>query len=101
MFQPWLPVVCCLLASGNPPATPSAPTPARVEPVRYQLGLLSRGPAWTAEQTPHTDSIQAGHLANISRMAKLGVLVAAGPFTGGGDLRGVFVFAPEATGLDT
>ncbi len=101
MFQPALPVLWCLLASRSLLATGNVPTPAGAEPLRYQLGLLTRGPTWTAEQTPHSDSIQAGHLANIGRMAKLGVLLAAGPFAGEGDLRGVFVFAPQAGGLDT
>lgn len=82
-------------------ASSTAMAAERPEPVRYRLGLLVRGPAWTAERTPRTDSIQAGHLANIGRMAERGALVAAGPFENGGDLRGLFVFAPDATGLDT
>ncbi|MFM8558230.1 MAG: YciI family protein [bacterium] len=69
--------------------------------VRYRLALLRRGPSWTAERTPRTDSIQAGHMANIRRMADLGVLLAAGPFENGGALRGVFVFAPGEAALDT
>ena len=58
----------------------------------YQFGLLRKGPAWTAKRTPATDSIQAGHMANIQRMWEEGVLVAAGPVLDGGDLRGVFIF---------
>jgi len=69
--------------------------------VRYQLGLLSRGPTWTPEKNAHTDSIQAGHMANMGRMAAAGALVAAGPFENGGDLRGLFVFAPDAVPLDS
>ncbi len=77
-------------------------TPAvRNETVRYTLCLLERGPMWTPERNAHTDSIQAGHMANIGRMAERGALVAAGPFAGSGDLRGVFVFAPNVRGLDT
>jgi len=68
--------------------------------VRYQLGLLSRGPTWTPGKSAHTDSIQAGHMANIVRMAAAGALVAAGPFENGGDLRGLFVFAPDADSLE-
>jgi hypothetical protein len=34
--------------------------------VNYQFGLLSRGPSWTPERTPRTDSIQAGHMANTT-----------------------------------
>jgi uncharacterized protein YciI len=85
-------------ASGAPAASPASPSG---EPVRYQLGFLARGPGWTPERSPHTDSIQVGHLANIGRMAHLGALAAAGPFANGGDLRGVFVFAPDAAGIDT
>jgi uncharacterized protein YciI len=87
-------------ASAAPPpeAPPASPQP---EPVRYQLGLLTRGSAWTPEASPHADSIQAGHLANIGRMSQLGALAAAGPFANGGDLRGVFVFSPGAGALDS
>lgn len=59
---------------------------------RYLFAILSRGPGWTPERTPHTDSLQAGHMANIQHMAKIGALVGAGPFQGGGAQRGVFIF---------
>jgi uncharacterized protein YciI len=74
---------------------------AAPESVRYQLGLLVRGPTWTPERTPRTDSIQAGHMANIGRMWHHGALVAAGPFQNGGELRGVFVFRPGDDPLDS
>jgi uncharacterized protein YciI len=94
-----------LVLSGRGMAASAAPADSlagpSAEPVHYRLGLLTRGASWTPERTPHADSIQAGHLANIGRMSQLGALVAAGPFTDGGDLQGVFVFAPEAAGLDT
>ena len=94
---PWL-LLMLALATTTRARTDMAATPDRV---RYQLGLLARGPSWSPERSPHTDSIQAGHLANIGRMSQLGALAAAGPFANGGDLRGVFVFAPDAAGLDT
>lgn len=74
---------------------------APTESVRYQLGILVRGPAWTPERTPRTDSIQAGHMANIVRMAEHGALLAAGPFESGGELRGIFVFRPGEDPLDS
>ncbi len=58
----------------------------------YYMALLYRGPKWTAEETAETKQIQQGHMDNIVRMAGSGKLVLAGPFTDGGDLRGVFVF---------
>ena len=62
----------------------------------YQFGLLRRGPSWTPTRTPATDSIQAGHMANIGRMAKEGYLLAAGPLLDGGDLRGIFIFRSDS-----
>ncbi len=94
-------VSCLALAlalGGSARAGPAEPTPA---PLRYQLGLLVRGAGWTPERSARTDSIQAGHMANIGRMAQLGALIAAGPFENGGEMRGVFVFAPDAIGLDS
>lgn len=91
MLKPLLLCAVTLLATGTPEPPAS---------VRYQLGLLSRGPAWTAARNAHTDSIQAGHMANMVRMAETGALIAAGPFAGDDYLQGVFVFAPEADSLD-
>lgn len=88
-----------LLAAGTDSRAPVSPAPVSLE--RYTLGLLVRGPAWTPERTPRTDSIQAGHMANMVRMAGLGALVAAGPFEENTELRGVFVFEPGTGGFDT
>lgn len=82
--------------STNAAAAMPAGMPAMAE---YRFGLLSRGPNWTPGRTPATDSVQAGHMANIHRMADQGVLLAAGPFLDGGDLRGVFIFGADTTRL--
>ncbi len=66
------------------------PDPASMRP--YVLGILVKGPEWSAERTPHTDSIQAGHMANIQAMADMGVLLGAGPFAGNNRERGLFIF---------
>ena len=71
------------------------------ESVRYRFGLLRRGPGWTPERNAHTDSVQAGHMANIRRMAAAGALLSAGPFEDGGEYRGVFVFRPGDDNLDS
>ena len=62
------------------------------EMTTYYVGFLYRGPKWTPEQTPETESLQKAHLANIMKMAQEGKLLVAGPFTDGGDLRGLYVF---------
>jgi uncharacterized protein YciI len=62
----------------------------------YVFGLLVRGSKWTKEQTPQSNKIQEGHMANINRLAEAGKLVLAGPFYGDGDRRGVFIFKVDS-----
>jgi uncharacterized protein YciI len=71
-------------ASDVPPAIPGMTT--------YYLGLLRRGPIWTAEESPELDRLQAAHLANIARLRAEGSLVLAGPIPDGSDLRGIYLF---------
>lgn len=87
----------------SPPAdaAPAHPAAAKsVEPEwemrRYVLGLLYRGEKWTAEKTPETEQLQAGHMAHIGRMAESGKLLLAGPFLDATDLRGIFLFKMES-----
>lgn len=69
-----------------------APPRKPLAPREYVFGLLVRGPKWTPEVTEETKRIQAGHMENIKRLSDAGKLVLAGPFEGGGDRRGVFIF---------
>jgi uncharacterized protein len=57
----------------------------------YYLGFLRKGSNWTPGDTPESQKVQEGHMANINRLAALGKLVIAGP-VGEDDLRGIFVF---------
>lgn len=66
--------------------------PGGWEMTTYYVGFLYRGEKWTPEETPETKKIQEGHMANIQRLGAEGKLVIAGPFTDGGDLRGLYVF---------
>jgi uncharacterized protein len=68
----------------------------RYEMATYYVGILKRGPKWTAESTEETKKLQAGHMANIKKMAATGKLIVAGPFTDGGDLRGLFIFKADS-----
>ena len=72
-----------------------APEP-KYEMTTYALGILRKGAAWTAADTPETRSLQAAHMANVQKMAATGKLIVAGPMGDDGDLRGVFIFK-EAT----
>lgn len=74
------------------PAGAQEKPPARPDMTVYHMGLLSRGPTWTAERTPEAERIQAEHMKHIQTMAHDGKLVAAGPITDDGKLRGIFMF---------
>jgi uncharacterized protein YciI len=73
----------------------------------YYVFLLKKGPTWTGEETPDTDTLQEAHLANMRRLASLGKLVINGPlldsFAVSGELRGIGVLKTssfeEAQGL--
>lgn len=60
--------------------------------VCYYLGLLTRGPKWTAEVTPETTRLGEAHMANIRRMGAAGQLVIAGPCPDESPLQGIYVF---------
>ena len=64
----------------------------------YQFGLLRKGPNHGTGTKEEADKVQAGHMANINKMAEMGKLMAAGPMGDDGDLRGIFVF--KAASLD-
>lgn len=58
----------------------------------FQLGLLKRGPHWTAEGDPETGGIQDAHVERLNLLVGSGVIVLAGPIFNGGDLTGMVVF---------
>ncbi|WP_105102342.1 YciI family protein [Microbulbifer pacificus] len=58
---------------------------------KYVMALLKAGPH--RDQDPGTAAeLQRAHMANIQRLADEGVLVLAGPFLDGVELRGIYVF---------
>lgn len=58
----------------------------------YYFGILTKGPKWSAEETPERQKVGEGHMAHIQAMAKAGKLVLAGPFMDDGDWRGVLIY---------
>jgi uncharacterized protein YciI len=83
-------LIACLLLAGCLLAQ-NQPEP-KVVMDHYFVGLLFKGPKWTAEATPEVMEIQKGHMANIRKMAQTGKLIVAGPFTDDMELRGMFIF---------
>ena len=77
---------------GQATARPEVPEGMAV----YYLGLLLRGPAWTAEQTPEVERLQAAHQAHLRRLRESGKLVIMGPLLDDGQIRGVSVFRVDS-----
>jgi uncharacterized protein len=69
--------------------------PGGWEMTTYQVGFLKKGPSWTPAETPELQELQKAHLAHIQKMGESGKLLVAGPFSDGGDLRGMFIFRVE------
>jgi len=63
----------------------------------YVLGLLKKGPNSGKGTKEEIEQIQAGHMANIRKMAATGKLIVAGPFSDNGELRGMFIFDAAST----
>ena len=64
----------------------------------YLLGLMYRGPE--ASAGANAESLQKGHLANLTKMWEDGLLVASGPIADKGELRGVLVFRGARATVD-
>lgn len=58
---------------------------------KYVMAFLKAGPN-TDMDSATAAQLQRAHLDNIFRLADEGKLAVAGPFLGGGELRGVYVF---------
>ena len=58
---------------------------------KYVIAFLKSGPNRTKDKVKATE-LQKAHRSNISRLAKEGKLVLAGPFLDNGELRGIYIF---------
>lgn len=63
---------------------------------QYYFVMLTRGPNSTKFDSLELKKIQAGHMANIHKMAESGKLKIAGPFGDDGNWRGIFIFDAES-----
>lgn len=76
------------LIAGLAALAPVAPVHAQDKLVTYQLIMLRQGPnAATAEGKASFK----GHISHLYKLAADGVLVAAGPFTDGGEIQGILM----------
>ena len=99
----FLAIPCLLAALACAPARATAQAPANPREFemkdgdttyvmrRYVMVLLHRNKKAKKIPQPELDSIMAGHMANIGRLAKEGKLLVAGPMGDDTDLRGIFI----------
>lgn len=59
---------------------------------QYYFVMLTKGPNSEKIDSLTLEKLQAGHLANIHKMADDGKLKIAGPFGDDGNWRGIFIF---------
>ena len=83
-------IVCCLALTAYTQADTSKP---KYEMKQYWFVMLIKG----KDRDKITDTatlkkLQAGHMANIQRLADLGKLNVAGPFGDDSNWRGIFIF---------
>lgn len=63
----------------------------------YYFVMLTKGPKRDeVKDTTIINQLQAGHMANMKRLAKEGKLLVAGPFGDDGNWRGIFIFDCES-----
>lgn len=72
--------------SGEPP----------LDHVKVYLGLMKKGPLWSADSTPEVETNQRRHLALLSRLYQSGELLLAGPTPSESDLRGILIIKAES-----
>ena len=58
----------------------------------YFISLLRKGPAWTAQESPELDQLQARHMAHTQQLLASGATIASGPVDDGSDIRGFSIF---------
>jgi uncharacterized protein YciI len=59
---------------------------------QYFICLLRKGPAWTAEETPELERLQAAHMAHTGHLMESGATIAAGPVDDASDIRGFSIY---------
>jgi uncharacterized protein YciI len=60
--------------------------------VQFYMGLLKKGPGWTAAHTDATTQLHQKHVAYVRSLLESGRAMIAGPLTDDQNLRGVFIF---------
>ena len=62
----------------------------------YYLVVLLKGKAWTAQESPERTKLQEQHIAHLTKLGNEGFGLAAGPFGGTGDIRGLLIVTAKS-----
>ncbi len=73
------------------PLAPQSPVPDPRDVQTLQVVLLLKGRSFTADRTPEVQALQLSHAAHLSALGAAGHLLASGPVSGDGDVRGVLL----------
>jgi uncharacterized protein YciI len=88
-------IIACIFGVINLPAQKdsTAKKTPKYEMKQYWFVMLAKGKDRDKiTDTAKLNQLQAGHMANINRLADMGKLVVAGPFGDDGVWRGIFIF---------
>ena len=86
-------IALLLLGACVTPPPPSAVPQPPPEMAQYVVGLMRRDPHWTARGPTDGETLDAAHVARLGHLAKEGKIALIGPFTDGGELRTLCVYA--------
>ena len=89
-------ILCAVAFLATSAAVAVAAEAEDYEITTYQVAFYRKGPAWTPSTTDAHKKLQSDHMAHIGKMADSGKLILAGPFSDGGDLRGMLIFRVDS-----
>lgn len=74
---------------------PKTPAP-EFKLIEFHMALLKRGPQWTGNKTPETESLEAAQREYAAALMQSGKAVIVGRLTDDGEIRGVYVFRAKS-----
>ena len=88
-------IVLVLFISPSAFAQQQQPEPAH-KLIEFHMGLLKRGPKWTATENAETTRLKQEHVNYVMSLLDSGKAVLAGPFTDDGEINGVFILRAKS-----
>jgi uncharacterized protein YciI len=64
--------------------------------VQFHMGILRKGPKWTATDTQESASLHQDHVKYVTSLLEAGRAIVAGPLADDGEIRGVYIFRAQS-----